>query len=234
MKNNSARIVVENVDALDLSELPKEEPKKRGRPKKKVEQVVEQVIEPVFETLADPFVESVSVPVQNVQPVQSVQIVEPIVSVQPEIDPETLTILDQVKLTFSKKNTLALFIGLLWAGGIPIFSFIISHYETNIPDLFNGNGWDAKKILMSVFVLGALAFSFKSTYDFGKKIFFGDAVKAFGSTLILEGVLIFSGIKIVSILSLILVVSANIVNAAVNMVVKKSNSDVDRLLNASD
>lgn len=207
MKKNAARIVVEDAQQeIDLSELPAVL-KKRGRPAKKI-------VEPVVE----------KIPEQVVQPIQPVQTEEK------EIDPESLTVLNQVRLAFSTKNFLALVIGSLWAGAIPVFSFIISHSETNIPDLFNTDGWTAKKILMSFFVLGALAFSFKSTFDFGKKIYFGDKIKAFGSTLILEGVLIFSGLKVVSIVSLALIVSANIIIAAVNLVVKKSNPDVDKLL----
>jgi hypothetical protein len=161
-------------------------------------------------------------------------IVEPKYDVKPaiipeEIDPQSLTVLDQVRLTFSRKNILALVLGSFWAGTIPIFSFVISHYETNIPDLFNVDGWTYKKMLMSLFVLGGLIFSFKSTFDLSKKFSHGDDWKAFGSVLILEGVLIFSGLNFVSILALILVVSANIVSAAVNLVVKKSNPDVDSL-----
>jgi len=165
--------------------------------------------------------------------VQVQDIVEPIVPTQEnkkEIDPQSLTVLDQVRLTFSKNNRMSLLIGSLWAGCIPVFSFIISHYETNIPDLFNMDGWNAKKILMSLFVLGGLMFSFKSMYDLSKKLARGDVVKAFGSALIFEGVLIFSGLYFVSILALTLIVSANIVGAAVNLVVQKSNPDTDELL----
>jgi hypothetical protein len=143
-----------------------------------------------------------------------VQITPKTRAVKAPIDPTKLGVIDQIRQAAKPANRMALVVGILLGGLVPIASFTLAHYEVNplIPIYMQ---------LMSYLVLGGLAYSAKSVYQWGAMAFH-DGWKAAGFLVLVEGVMICSSTPWLSYACLAYLVGINAVSTGCNLALKKN------------
>jgi hypothetical protein len=101
------------------------------------------------------------------------------------------------------RNRLALVVGLIAGGIVPIGSFLETHMELNLAE-----GWGLLSHVMTYAVLGGLTFSALTVYAWFKKAY-GNGLKAFGVVVFLEVIMTTSHLLALSIAILTLLVFVN-------------------------
>ena len=119
-----------------------------------------------------------------------------------------LSVVEQVRRGFHKKNRLAMACGSILGGFVPAATYVIGHME--VAD----NPW------MWVAVIGGLIYSAKSVYDFATAAF-RQPVKALGFVLITEIVMTFSSTQALSMSALALLISINAISAGLNLALER-------------
>lgn len=105
-----------------------------------------------------------------------------------------------IKLNAAQKRTVGQFCAAVAAGFLPIASYVMAHIES------------AANPLLWVLVAAALSFSAPTLADWAKK-WCGSPVKAWGFTILLEGVMVFSHTAWLSYAGLGILVAINATNA---------------------
>jgi VIT1/CCC1 family predicted Fe2+/Mn2+ transporter len=105
-----------------------------------------------------------------------------------------------IKVSAAQKRTIGQFVAALASGFLPIASFVIAHHEAG------------QQPMLWLLVAAALAFSAPSVASWAKK-WCGHEVKAWGFTILLEGVLVFAHHEALSIAGLAMLVMINAANA---------------------
>jgi VIT1/CCC1 family predicted Fe2+/Mn2+ transporter len=105
-----------------------------------------------------------------------------------------------IKVSAAQKRTIGQFVAAIASGFLPIASFVIAHHEA------------ASEPLLWLLVAAALAFSAPSVASWAQK-WCGHAVKAWGFTVLLEGVLVFAHHEALSLAGLAMLVMINAANA---------------------
>lgn len=104
------------------------------------------------------------------------------------------------KAVAAQKKTVGQFCAALAAGFLPIASYVIAHYESQTQPML----W--------ILVAAALMFSAPTLAGWAQK-WTGNAYKAWGFTVLLEGVMVFSHIQALSYAGLAILVLINATNA---------------------
>jgi len=97
----------------------------------------------------------------------------------------TSSIVEQVRMSFKRKNRLAMICGFILGSFIPCATFFVVHSDVLVSRLY----W--------ILVAGGLLFSAKTVYDW-TKVAFNSGWKAFGFCLLVEGVMTFSTLAYLS------------------------------------
>jgi VIT1/CCC1 family predicted Fe2+/Mn2+ transporter len=105
-----------------------------------------------------------------------------------------------IKVSAAQKRTIGQFVAAIASGFLPIASFVIAHHEA------------ASEPLLWLLVAAALAFSAPSVASWAQK-WCGHVVKAWGFTVLLEGVLVFAHHEALSLAGLAMLVMINAANA---------------------
>jgi VIT1/CCC1 family predicted Fe2+/Mn2+ transporter len=105
-----------------------------------------------------------------------------------------------IKVSAAQKRTIGQFVAAIASGFLPIASFVIAHHEANTQPLL----W--------LLVAAALLFSAPSVASWAQK-WCGNTYKAWGFTVLLEGVLVFAHHEALSIAGLTMLVMINAANA---------------------
>lgn len=105
-----------------------------------------------------------------------------------------------IKVSAAQKRTIGQFVAAIASGFLPVASFVVAHFEAaNDPKLW-------------VLVVAALMFSAPSVAGWAQK-WCGSTYKAWGFTVLLEGVLVFAHHELLSIGGLVMLVAINAANA---------------------
>jgi hypothetical protein len=121
-------------------------------------------------------------------------------------------VVDQVRLALKARNRLAASLGAVLGGFVPIASYTLAHGEIDASHPLYAQ-------LPAWLVVGALLFSARSVYAWGRQAF-GEAVKALGFVVLLEGVLVASQTPWLSCAALAILVAVNAVATAVGLVAR--------------
>lgn len=113
---------------------------------------------------------------------------------------ETVAKKQQQKAVAAQKKSAAQFCAALAAGFLPVASYVLAHFES----VTNPMLW--------ILVAAALMFSAPTLADWAKK-WTGNAYKAWGFTILLEGVMVFSHLQALSYAGLAILVLINATNA---------------------
>lgn len=113
----------------------------------------------------------------------------------------TMPIIRQVNIAVHKSNRLALIVGFVVGGFIPLATYVLAHYEL----MADAPLWQQFPALL---VLGGLSFSAKTVFDWACAAFKHPA-KALGFVLLLEGVMTFAHTPWLSIAALCFLVGIN-------------------------
>lgn len=105
-----------------------------------------------------------------------------------------------IKVSAAQKRTIGQFCAAIAAGFLPIASFVMAHIES------------ATNPFLWVLVAAALTFSAPTLADWAKK-WCGNQYKAWGFTVLLEGVMVFSHTAWLSYMGLVILVAINATNA---------------------
>lgn len=122
-------------------------------------------------------------------------------------------VVQQVREALAPKARLATFLGFLLGGFVPLASFIVAHHEVDASlPLYAQIG--------TYLVLGALFFSAKTVYDWGK-LAFNSGFKAAGFVVLVEGVMVVSRTSWLGIAALAYLVVINGIATGVRMSLHK-------------
>jgi hypothetical protein len=124
-------------------------------------------------------------------------------------------VIGQLRLAAQPKNRLALVVGVLLGGLVPVLSFWLAHHE-----IAAESGWMILTQVQTYLVLGGLAYSAKSVYQWGKEAFHC-GWKAVGFLILVEGTMVFSGTMWLSVIALVYLVGINAVSTGVNLALGK-------------
>jgi hypothetical protein len=116
------------------------------------------------------------------------------------VAPRKLPSATPIKINAAQKRTIGQFVAAIASGFLPIASFVIAHHEA---------GADPK---LWILVVAALMFSAPSVAGWAQK-WCGNKYKAWGFTVLLEGVLVFAHHELLSIGGLLMLVAINAANA---------------------
>jgi hypothetical protein len=114
--------------------------------------------------------------------------------------PRKLPTAAPIKVSAAQKRTIGQFIAAIASGFLPIASFVIAHHEASTQPML----W--------ILVAAALAFSAPSVASWANK-WCGNLYKAWGFTVLLEGVLVFAHHEALSLGGLAMLVMINAANA---------------------
>lgn len=114
---------------------------------------------------------------------------------------QVLGVVDQVIIAFRERNRLATMMGFLLGGIVPIATYLEAHYDldTSLP---------LQSQIATYLVLGGLAFSAKTVFDWARMAF-QNPLKATGFVVLLEGVMITSGVAVLPLVLLAILVGIN-------------------------
>lgn len=110
-------------------------------------------------------------------------------------------VVDQVTLAFKARNRLATIMGFLLGGVVPVATYLEAHVDLD-------RALPLHLQVATYLVLGGLAFSAKTVYEWAK-LAFDNGVKAAGFVVLLEGVMITSGVPVLPLVLLGVLVGIN-------------------------
>jgi hypothetical protein len=110
-------------------------------------------------------------------------------------------VVDQVMLAFKARNRLATMMGFLLGGVVPVATYLEAHADLD-------KSLPLHTQVATYLVLGGLAFSAKTVFDWAK-LAFDNGFKAAGFVLLLEGVMITSGVPVLPLVLLAVLVGIN-------------------------
>ena len=123
---------------------------------------------------------------------------------------ERLTVIAQVRRAFLPGARLAGFTGLIIGGFVPVATWTVVHYEVSaMPALW-------------LLVAGGLIYSALTVYQWAKSAF-GNAAKALGYCVLLEGILCFGHNLALSLSALTILVFVNAISAACALQIRRNN-----------
>jgi len=112
-----------------------------------------------------------------------------------------LGVVDQVRVAFSPEHRLAAAVGFLLAALVPVAVYTVAHHEVDPGQPL----WAQPKVAL---VLGGLAFSAKTVYQWARQAF-DDWVKAVGFVVLLEGIMVCSSTRWLALAALAYLVLIN-------------------------
>lgn len=119
-------------------------------------------------------------------------------------DYSDLSLVEQIRRSSHKRNRLALLCGAILGAFVPLATFTLAHHEVQE----HPEKW--------VLVAGGLLFSATTVLTFGR-VAFGQATKALGFTILLEGVMVWSSTAGLSLAALLLLTGINAVATGTNL-----------------
>lgn len=122
-------------------------------------------------------------------------------------------VVDDVIIATAARNRLATTLGFILGGFVPLGSYTVAHHEITAFNLTN-----LAPLLM---VLGGLAYSALTVYQWGNKAF-ESKFKAFGFVVLIEGIMTLSNITWLSIAALVLLVSINGISTGTKLALKRT------------
>ena len=123
------------------------------------------------------------------------------------------TVIGMVRTAVLPDNRLAMIIGCIFGGFVPLAVYMLVHFELS----FTGNWLLQPKLFL---VLGGLIYSAKTVVQWGKMAF-RDTAKAIGFVALIEGVLVMSSTPWLSICALVLLVAVNAIATGVTLATQK-------------
>lgn len=111
-------------------------------------------------------------------------------------------IVDQVRVALSREHRLATMIGALLGAVVPFATFCVAHRE-----LDTAAPWTDPRAAL---VVGGLIFSARTVYQWGQ-LALGSGLKAFGFTVLLEGIMVASAQPWLAIVALVYLCAINAV-----------------------
>jgi len=130
-----------------------------------------------------------------------------------EIPPEPKTLIDFVKFCFTRENIPATVVALIFGGFIPVAVWWLSHKQLNVASLKTG---DFNSVVAIPLILGGLVYSATTVVELSTLAFHKRA-KAWGFTILLEGVLLGASTTWLSVTALIYLILLNAVGTAVSV-----------------
>lgn len=130
-----------------------------------------------------------------------------------ELSPEPKTLIDFVKFCFTRENFPATVVALIFGGFIPFAVWWLSHKQLNVADLKAG---DFGSMVAIPLILGGLVYSATTVVELSTLAFHKKA-KAWGFTILLEGVLLGASAQWLSISALVYLILLNAVGTAVSV-----------------
>lgn len=121
-------------------------------------------------------------------------------------------VVEQVREAVKPKNRLATTLGFLLGGIVPMASYVLAHHEISLDRPIYAQ-------LPSYLVLGGLAYSAKTVYDWGKRAF-TSGFKALGFVVLLEGVMVAASSGWLSVMALCYLIAINGVATGCNLSVR--------------
>lgn len=112
-----------------------------------------------------------------------------------------LGVVDQITLAFKARNRVATLVGFLLGGVVPVATYLEAHVD--LDELL-----PLHTQVATYLVLGGLAFSAKTVYEWAK-LAFDNAIKAAGFVVLLEGVMITSDVPVLPLALLAVLVGIN-------------------------
>lgn len=120
---------------------------------------------------------------------------------------KSLGIVEQVRVALSPQYRMASFIGALLGAIVPLSTFVVLHTEIDVHDPLD---------LRWLVVLGGLLYSASTVYRWGR-LAFASAPKAFGFTVLIEGVMTLATDSWLSIAALSYLIAMNAVATGVTL-----------------
>jgi hypothetical protein len=130
-----------------------------------------------------------------------------------ELPPEPKTLIDFVKFCFTRENIPATIVALIFGGFIPFAVWWLSHKQLNIIELRDGS---FNSVIAIPLILGGLAYSATTVVELST-LAFHKRSKAWGFTILLEGVLLGASTTWLSISALLYLILLNAVGTAVSV-----------------
>lgn len=130
-----------------------------------------------------------------------------------ELPPEPKTLIDFVKFCFTRENIPATVVALIFGGFIPFAVWWLSHKQLDVTSLKTGN---FSSVVAIPLILGGLAYSATTVVELSTLAFHKRA-KAWGFTILLEGVLLGASTTWLSISALVYLILLNAVGTAVSV-----------------
>lgn len=178
--------------------------------------------EPLIEMPIEPVVEAVAVPVEPVakkkKPTtkrrKTAKKPAPVVEAAPITfggayavpEEETMGVIEQIRVAM--KNPLAAFAGFILGGFVPVATFSVSHLDKTL-----------NEYVLWTLVIGGLIYSALTVFGWAK-LAFGNALKALGFVVLIEGVMTLSGLPMLSYAALALLVIINGIATGANLSIK--------------
>jgi hypothetical protein len=119
-------------------------------------------------------------------------------------EPQRVGLVDQVRRAYLPENRVAMAIGSVIGGWVPVASYVVAHLEAR------------ERPAMWVLVAGALLFSATSVYE-ATNAAFRSKLKAAGFTLLLEGAMVTSGVFALGLTALAILIGLNALAAGVSL-----------------
>lgn len=110
-------------------------------------------------------------------------------------------VVDQITLAFKARNRLATIMGFLLGGVVPVATYLEAHVDLD-------RSLPLHTQVATYLVLGGLAFSAKTVFDWAK-LAFNSPTKAAGFVVLLEGVMVTSGVPVLPLVLLAVLVGIN-------------------------
>lgn len=114
---------------------------------------------------------------------------------------KTMGVVDQAVLAFKARNRLATVMGFILGGVVPVATYLEAHHDVDMTKPL----WAQ---VATYLVLGGLAFSAKTVFDWAK-LAFNNGFKAAGFVVLLEGVMIASHVQMLPLVLLAILVCIN-------------------------
>lgn len=122
-------------------------------------------------------------------------------------------VVDEVIIATAERNRLATFLGFVLGGFVPIGSFVVAHSEIKV--------FDMAHIAPILIVLGGLAYSALTVYEWGAKAF-ENRLKALGFVFLIEGIMTLSSVVELSYAALALLVCINGISTGTKLALKRT------------
>lgn len=169
---------------------------------------------PVVEAIVTPVAEPVKKPRKTTKRRKTAKKSAPVVEAAPITfggayavpEEETMGVIEQIRVAM--KNPLAAFAGFILGGFVPVATFSVSHLDKTL-----------NEYVLWTLVIGGLIYSALTVFGWAK-LAFGNALKALGFVVLIEGVMTLSGLPMLSYAALALLVIINGIATGANLSIK--------------